>query len=397
MRISRSVLFSFISPLFGLASVFYSLVSRKKISFFGLALSISLIYAYFPLLWDTRNNFFRIFLRPEDGLGLYASLISLGVFKFGLSYIAIIFALTLLTFLCYGYAMGRRLEQIRVNQGGYYYIFAFLLFFTLFEYRQAVDIQKTSLSVAIFLAALVPRREVWRWLLFLLASLIHPLMSIGIVCYLIACASFLPRWLYGVVLSVTLIAGLFLSEPLISFLLGRQEILPQNVISYLLLDESRFSSDAIAAVVKYLRVASLCVISYVFHMTSARAIDGSSLIASRLVVLSCAFALLFSFNEVSLERFYLLATAVAVYASISIGVSRRYMTMVLVAVLLNVVIHGAYTIKVVFSNDYEVLANQDSKMSLVYKLLYMPTPLLLFFDVNGASDAYLMKNANDSL
>ena len=71
--------------------------------------------------------------------------------------------------------------------------------------------------------------------------------------------------------------------------------------------------------------------------------------------------------------------------------------MVLVAVLLNVVIHGAYTIKVVFSNDYEVLANQDSKMSLVYKLLYMPTPLLLFFDVNGASDAYLMKNANDSL
>lgn len=384
-----------LNPVAGvLVGVFFAF-GRKRVSYLAISFSFALAYMYFPLLWDVKNNFYRVLTRPEDGLNFYTYGLSFLVGGLGLSFMGAVFFFTLVLMGMLALAFEGPLVDLKNNASRGYFIVSLFLYFTLFEYRAAVDLQKTTLAIVCFVFAF--KFDDWpRKVVFLsLSAFIHPFSLILISCYILAI--FLKNGVvYFLILFIALMVGFFGSEALVLFAVKSQSLLPERVVNYMLLEPSRFSSEVVANFVRHLRVVSLLIIASVFlRYTRSNDFNGIGL-SARLVFLICVFSVMFGFNEIFLERLYLAATFFAIYVALKYKISRRGLFLMAFFIAANVVIHGVYTLKVIFSEDYyDVVQSQQDKVDLFGRIFMYPSFFLLAFDDFGYSDNFILENARE--
>ena len=144
IRDARKELFfwalALVNPFLGFFGGLFLSFSRVRVSYFALSFSIALMYMYFPLLWDVKNNFYRIIFRPEDGLNFYTYAIQFFVVFFGFSFIGAVFLVSVLMMFVLAVLFGRHLDDIRSGKSYSYYLVSLLLYLSLFEYRQCIDL-----------------------------------------------------------------------------------------------------------------------------------------------------------------------------------------------------------------------------------------------------------------
>jgi hypothetical protein len=81
--------------------------------------------------------------------------------------------------------------------------------------------------------------------------------------------------------------------------------------------------------------------------------------------------------------------------AVKFKLKRNCIMMVALAIGLNVVTHGVYTLKVIFSETYSsVISNEQEKLRISALPLYFPTLFLLQFDEFGYSDSVIRKHVN---
>ena len=210
------LLFSFISPIFGLIFNLNLAFSRKGISHIGLAFSIVLIYSYLPIMWDARNNFARIYYYPEDGLNLYAKSLYVLTHKLNLSYILAYSTYSFFTVLIFSRViLGKMIE--RKDLPYTQYVICIALFLMCLEYRSISDLQKTTLAIAIGLLSLESKRML-KYFLATLSILIHPFVIL--LYFAIAIAKILSNF------SRKYFVLMMISASLISFALSPSNLLP---------------------------------------------------------------------------------------------------------------------------------------------------------------------------
>lgn len=380
----------FFSPVLNIASCIVMLLNRVRVSYLSLSFSIALVYMYFPLLWDVKNNFYRINIRPEDGLNFYTYLIYALINYFGLPFYVAFFLLTALLVSIVAILLGKEVDDIRTSKSYFYFAITLALYFSIFEYRQVVDLQKTTLALVVFLLFFHVNNSWHKVFLLFLSVFVHPFVLLLICCGIFV-RYFHSRYLYIFFLMASLLFGMFFYESAITVIAKAQSIFPERVVGYMLAEPSRFSSQLVAYFVKYLRVLTLLVIACIF--LGCQYFEEYS---ARFVVFVCCLAMLFSFNEVFLERLYLAAVVIAIYFSIKIRIDVKHLFVVAFFILVNSSIHGFYTMKVVFSDShYPVVQSHDGKVDIFERIFYYPTVVLFCMDSLGYSDRFILNNARE--
>lgn len=378
-------MFFFFNPVLGFISGLFFTVFRKKSSYFCLAVSICLIYMYLPMPWDVVHNYNRVFLYPEEGLNLYTYIITIMVYTFGWSYVSVVFLFSVFVAFVYSYSFSR--AHIHIKAGGIWYcFFGLLLFLLLYEYRFFLDLQKTTLAIALFILALNCCHSLTKLSFFALSVLIHPLMAGLLAVY--AAAKFLRC--NAMVLISLYVAALFFSlfffDVVVDYVITRGLVSYDRIALYLNLQETRYSSESVAFSVRFLRMFSITGIFFVFLVALPSYPEKG--VSRRVVLLLCILSIFVSFNEIALERYFYAVYVIAICSVFYLGFNLKWIILIFLFSFANVGAHGFYSLRILFSDSYYYYLDNDDKLNIAARVLYYPTPALLFYELNGASDDF---------
>lgn len=377
--------FTFINPVLGIF-VFLLTLGRKEV-YPAFCFSLALIYVYFPIPWDSRSTFYRIYVYPEEGLNLYASLSMYLNELFGLQYITVVFIYTFLMFYLWTkvfFSSCYRNKTILIS------ISIFLLYVSFFEYRQVMDLQRISLAFTIFLFAIVVvRSKLLKVFLVILSIAVHYLLAAFLFVYMVKNVNLINRSVY-VLLLISFILGITGEVILSNYLELLSAYIPERVYIYLSIVESKFSSPTSKYIVYSVRLAFMFIALLIFkpYLREHKSKDG---MLSFYYLMSClCFA--FIFNEVFFERFHIFLTMLAAVIAVKIHITQREIIILTLAILLSFSMNAISNYSIFFSERYEgVIHDSPRKMEMAYKPIYLPTFFLLNFEENGYSNEFIFK------
>lgn len=382
------VLSILVNPVLGAVVNIFLIFLRKKISYYFISFSIVLIYSYFPILWDVRNNYYEIYVFQGQGFNLYTQLIYFITSTLKVSYISVIFFISVLIACIYAHVYSSFLEMKRFKGSFFTFLVLFILFLMNLGYLNTFGLQKTALSVAFFILGYQSTQSMIKNIFFIISILIHPFSFILVV----------AKYISGIVLSskfTLLIVWLCLSisiyfVPLLLDFVISISGLSSKAMFYFESQNNRFSSEVVASFVWGLRVGIVLLVSWLFFLEGKK---NKNIDINFILVLS-AFLLLLSFQEIFLERLYYAFSIVVVYILITNVITKKRFLLIGFFLILNFSIHEAYTYNIIFSDKYEVISNKEAVVSMTAKLFYLPTPALLMFKHFGYSNDYIEKNTN---
>lgn len=390
-------LFALFNPFLGIIASLISLIMRRSIALYPFAFSLALIYMYMPMLWDVKNNFYRIALRPEDGLNLFTWPIYIIREFFGVSYIFGVLCFTLIQFFIWVEIFEKRLANIGQQKSLLYYCISLMLVLTLFEYRLNIDLQRTALSVSLLLLA-IKQNTKYKIIILLIASVImHQFILIILLMFVLN--KILSNYVIKIIFPIGLVLAIFFEGGIFKGLFLELFLVPEIALVYLKSEQIRFSNPMVSTMILILRLLSISVIFYIFYGLKNIAInrkDYAVTLCLELLLGACLAAIFLSFNDVFLERLYFTVSVMAIYLCVSLRIEIKKLIIVSVTVLANVFIHGIFTLNVVFSDKYiDVIQNSVAKISITQRVLYLPTIALLQFGFFGQSDEYILENARE--
>lgn len=399
LKVSKTSFLQMIAALTNpIAGVLYGLLSiiiGRTINLYALTFSIALIYSYLPILWDVRSNYFRLAYFREEGLNPFQHIHAIALDATALSYQSIVFLTTLTTFFAYSLSINRARTR-GVQKAAYPLktrILFVLLLIAIFEYRTTFDLQKTTLALSFFILGVSFNSNITRVVLFSASSLIHPFVAIAVATYLLSRRDNNPLSLTSglSVAFALLLISIFLPKGLTPLLSTFNQILPERLLTYLLIQETRYSSDAIALLVRTQRVLFILII-YALTLSLSNLPKKDKKLAGATSKL-CLLAILFSFNEVFLERFFIATTWVAAILFIRNAAQGKLYCAFIIVALLNSALHGGYTLRIIFSERYEVTTmSADERIYYTLKPMYLPSAALLNFEHFGYSDSILKQS-----
>lgn len=399
LRASKnSVLHTFAAltnPLFGILYGLLSIIRGRTINLYALTFSIALIYSYLPILWDVRSNYFRIAYFREEGLNLFQRVHATALDATALSYQSIIFLTTLIAFFAYSFSINK--ARNRGAQPAQWplrtrILFIFLLM-ALFEYRTTFDLQKTTLALSLFILGISFSSQITKITLFCAGSLIHPFVLFAVIPYFLSRADNKPLDLASGLSLVFLLflISTFVAEGFIPLISGFNQILPDRLLTYLLLQETRYSSDAIASLIRTQRVFLIIVI-YTLTLRLSNLPEQDKRLAGTTSKL-CLLTILFSFNEVFLERLSIATTWVATILFIRNAAQSKLYSIFVMVTFLSSALHGGHTMRIIFSEKYEVTTmSVQNRIDYALKPMYFPSAALLDFEHFGYSDKILKES-----
>ncbi|KKL94427.1 hypothetical protein LCGC14_1864780 [marine sediment metagenome] len=382
-----------INPVVGALFSLWSLISRSRPNHFAFALSLTIIYAYLPVTWDARNNFFRIYANPEYGLNFYTSSLQALTAFLGVPYIVAVATIAFLIIYIFSRVIGAKLYA-RNDYSNLRYFACLALFLGCIEFRAVFDIQKTTLALAFVLLAIDVRDSSLRIALFVLSALIHPftiaLAALVPIAYLVRQSG---RPLLFIIFTIATTFGLFFSPDRAVSLVSTIAPFSERAALYLLHTESRYSSDSIALLVWALRVFAVQVVAIACILQWKTAEDKRGRYLLNFLAGLCLLTLIFSRNEIFAERFFLAIIILSAYVAVVVKFRIKRLLMICAAILLNVGMHGMYTLRVVHSEGYNVIGSEAQRAEMTQKPFYFPTPLLLAVGSNGYSNAVIWDRA----
>lgn len=375
-----------INPVLGVLASLSFIFKRQQPSWIALALSVALIYSYLPLLWDVRNNYFQIYVFRDVDFNLYTGLLDLIINSIGIQYISGVFLFGFFTMYVHGRFIGSHIiTGYRDDKLRYFLCFALL--FASMEYVAVFGLQKTSLAVAVLIAAICTNNKPASILLSVVSALIHPFV-LGII-ILFPLAQVLERlssrvWV-GILLS-GLIISLFATPERLVDLLSSFSFTPNRLLNYLARDNGRFSSEGITNLVWALRVSACLAVAVCCVLEVSRAQRPNERWLLGVLICLSVLTICLSRNEIIIERYFLAMTAVSALTASRVKFVRHRLQVITLSILINVAIHGVYTLHLIHSNSYEVILTHSERREISLRSLYLPTFLLLDYSDWGYSD-----------
>lgn len=380
-----------INPIVGfIVSMYYSLVGHKKV-FFPLSISIVILYSYFPVLWDTRNNFYAIEYWGQYQNNFYNIMYVYLKKWFNLNYITFVFGCSVAISgiwnkLFYESFKGRETTFDKFTNVSL--VIVFLLFF---EFRYFFDIQRTFLAivVSLFGSSIIHRNKFFGFAIYVFAFFIHP-FSLFIPIAFILSSVFYQIGKPLVLLVFFLILGFSFRPFLLEILnilksLGAVSDLVVRVDNYISNDSRIYSSDFSFYLVYIIRL------SIIFFVVLLYSSYSDSFLYKNSVVIVC-MSFIFISNDVFFERFYILITLMFYLMFIRLKIKKSHSVFVLMLFLFSFSLNNLNTLRIVFSDKYnEVIPNESFKFEMACKPVYLFTPLLLSYDFFGYSNDVILK------
>lgn len=380
-----------ISPVLCAIISFVSLIRRRKPSFIGFSLSLSLIYSFFPVLWDARNNF--LLLTEYGGLSFspYVMFISFLMESFDVQYMAVMFLFGVVII----YSLSRLIAKPLVERKDcdiLHYYLCLSLFFMTIEFRAVFDIQKTTLALALFVVALNTENLIVRWAVIALAVVTHPFVA--------ALAMLIPAARVVDVLGRRVLIILFLIAILITaasvdVISIAASFMSERVQFYAQIEESRFSSEAIAHLIWSLRLFGVLTVAVVSIKSLKETNGRRDRILLNILISACLVTVVVSRNEIFAERFFLAIVILTAYTAAVLRFTMKLLISVVCALGLNVVLHGGYTMLLVFSPRYDVMGSVNDRIEDATKLIYYPTLILLDYQNGPRSDNAVSRSVSE--
>lgn len=365
-------------PILGVIASIFALISKRQPSWIAFSISLALIYSYLPLLWDARNNFVYVFLSESKERNFYTYIIELLVYHYDLEYISVIALIGAIVIYCFSKIIGRQLVESQKQRGLQFYLVLLLLLLAL-DYRTIFGLQKTAIALGFYLVGLDARSAGKRYGFFAISALLHPFTLALVV--IVPLAGFITKLSTRAIFSIFLCGvtvPVILSPELLAYLALNIEFMPSKLVYYFSnIDFTIYSSEFVSILVWFLRVLACGVVALVsiFQMRKSEAPRERWLLG----ILFCAAILNFcvSRNEVMLERYFFALVILSTYAAAQVRFSPVPLVCLVAALLMNVSLHGIYTLQLVHTEAYEVILTAGARQQISLRGLSFPFFMLL--------------------
>lgn len=376
------------SPVFGAIYSVYAIIYKKSPSYIAFSLSMALIYSYLPVLWDARNNFLHLTFDNLEGSSLYILIFDFWLNDQRLPFIGLLFLFGAISIYILSKSIAHSLYLNDYNYVGYF--LCALLFFMTIEYRYVFDLQRNHLALALIIGGINVRSRQVKWIFFTAAIMTH--LFVVSVIFAIYAAKIIKNnatpllWVVVAIsaaLAAAAVDSLSIISPIIPFAQNRLEI-------YAALNETRFSSSAIALTIWLMRYISFIVVAYVMlkMIPLCQRRDLKTIIKA--TILCCIAAILTSRNEVFSERNFMTILLLTAYISANIHMPTKYLVFIVMIMGINILAHGVKTLILVFSDKYTVIGDEGYRIDAALMLLKFPTIMLLDFESGPYSNANLI-------
>ncbi len=390
-----SVILFFINPvLCYVVSLYYFLAGRGKVFF--MSLSLAIIFIYFPIMYDTSANFWKVYYNTDGEIfNLYNWLAIYVRSHWDIGFYYFIFLYVFIIFYCWHKSVQYQYSK-GVEKNTIYFVI--IILFSL-NYRDIMDINRNCYAYAVFLFYYFYLRE--RFVGF--NKLMMPLFIF------LSCAihiSALLLWILAMVVNVRFLKlrtlkFIFFSSTILGFVLpdligGLQGVISTiggpyggRILYYLYDSGFAVQSFTLATLLK--KVLNVFLI-FSIGLICIRTLKNEFNRIVAFILLLCAIALLFSSYVTLFERVSLAITLMYSYVIFNSVGNINLKRLVLLLVITRTIVLNTFVYMPIFIGDYsQVLINQDSKFSLEMKPFYQTTLYLLNID-NGYSDNYLLRN-----
>lgn len=383
---------SLTNPILGVFLNLYLALSRARLNHIGMALSVSLIYSYFPIMWDARNNFVLIFYYSDYDLNTYTRFLYVLTHNIGISYIQAYSILSFITLFIFSrIILGKLIERKDIPYAQY--LMCFATFIMCIEYRSIFDLQKTTLAISIILLSFESKKLLLKYVCALLSIAIHPFMILALIAVITSrLLNSLKKRDFFILMVIASLFSLALKPENLSSIAQFLPPVLEKVIRYLNSDDTRFSSEVVSNLVWLLRYVAFCTVcTFCIIAAPKQRSDGNRKKVFVLFMVSLT-GVLTSANEVFAERVFILIVILFGYTCVRVNLPYRIFLASFMILFLNVFIHGAHTMRVAHSRDFAVVGSEDLRLSMSAKPLYFPTILLIFHDKFGYSDDIIKKS-----
>lgn len=374
-------------PILGVIFALIDIVSRRQTNWFAFALSIAIIYAYMPMLWDAVNTYNIVYVYnlefiPGHGIIKWISKEALLPFR------AILFLIYLLTIFLLLRAIGPGLRQRHSKKS--LILFLALLLCTV-EYRFISDLFRTSLALAIAITGLVKCAGFQKYIMYGVAFAVHP-FSLLLVALEVS-AKFLiltPRRLIAAIAFLIFLVGTVVFPLLVTNLLQVAETLDPRLRVYASGEiESRFNSN-LANLLNIGLISTASVSLSLFCLQHLRRQTSPDERRNTIILLLlCVFCLSTHSFPVVYERSFLTLVIVTAFVAPSVFGDRFWSPFSLVgasAIICLTVINSAFTIQLSHSPRYVLTDTPEQRVSKTLSGLFLPAPYSLMFSSPRMAD-----------
>ena len=396
-----------INPFLGLLSSLYYMF-KKSSSFNALsaALSLSLIFIYLPIMYDSSSRFYLYYYQQKSlflDVDLYNKIIIFLHQLFNVQYMSVIYLYTVfivyMGFFIFKYYKGYADSNKTIILMCIYLISSIL-------YRNIMDLERFYLGVSIILFTLFLIENKIKKINFILITIIsllavsiHSGVFLVIVLFLIARVNFnlkilkiLPILAFIFASNSFYYLSLLLELPIFSFVDSQTMHLIQSYIdpnSIWGSKDVRFS----LIILRYIEVFLLILIYY----KGVELLKNQNTLGIKITLLLAIVVIIFLPYVTLYERysttFYIFSIFI-VYPHILEKRNNLFIYLVLFLFILRSLFVNYHIYGIIFTKEYnDILPNEDKKIEMILKPFYYPTPILLWIEENGYSDAYIKRES----
>ncbi|NIH23978.1 hypothetical protein HBM99_16750 [Providencia heimbachae] len=388
------ILLFFINPLL---SLFYTLFYfiKKRNCIFGLSLSLSLIFIYQPLMYDTSANFFTL-LQRED-FNLYLFIPRELKLNFNIDYYYSIFFYTFIIFYCWFKTISHLTKGI--NNKVTLNILLTLSISSII-YRDIMDLNRFYLSISIAFYYVYYIKNVYnKFPIFYFFCFLLLCFSIHTFSMVIFFAFFISHFINKNHIYIIYIVSCFfigvISDSLMKIIISNVDLINLRIPSAYLSDggwgHNEYSENTLLRkVLECFIVFNLALIGMLYKLKNKNKHENINI---NLIVIFCGLCFLFFSFKTLFERSFITLSVFSIFL-FSLNIKNgflKYLLLVLFLfrfIIINFVRYGS-----VFTNGHtDVLPDYSSKFDIQLKPLYVPTIFLLDLD-NGYSDKFIQNNS----
>ena len=396
-----------INPFLGLLSSLYYML-KKNFSFNALsaALSLSLIFIYLPIMYDSSGRFYLYYYQQKSqflDIDLYNKIIIFLHQLFNIQYMSVIYLYTAFILYTWFFIFKYYKEYAQSNRT---IVFMCTYLISSILYRNIMDLERFYLSVSILIITLflienkIKRiNSILLILISFIAVLIHSGVFLVILLILIARLNFnikilkiLPILAFIFASNSYYYLSLLLELPIFSFVDSQTMHLIQSYIdpnSIWGSKDVRFS----LVILRYIEVFLLLLIYY----KGVELLKNQNSLGIKITLLLAIVVIIFLPYVTLYERYsttFFIFSIFIVYPYILENKKSLFLYLVLFLFILRSLFVNYHIYGIIFTSEYnDILPNENKKIEMISKPFFYPTAILLWIEENGYSDAYIKRES----
>lgn len=402
INLSLSLLF-LVNPLLSLFPAMY-------LFFFGIntaiiiALSLSLILIYLPLLWDTSANFYTVYYQ-YDGFDIsmytYLPYYIKKIMNIDMEFMYFIYVYTVLFYYFWMNILITNFNSSVVEKKYKYTILIFLTLFT-FDYGSIMGLNRNILSYSIFFYYLfvIKRRNSNPYIFLFISILLSVNLHVtSLLLWLIFFISKLVNINYKkakLVFFTSALVGIILPNLIAYFPFLESSTLFGGKLAFYLFDERWGKTEELSLGVVLLRILNFIILLILSRIVicNLKKEKGNKNIFLNFAIFMISISMLSVNYTTFFERCILAVGFINCYLLLGFkGNKFEKYSIILGYCIKSMVLFLFIYSKVFFGNYSDVLPDTENKILMESKVLYYPTLMLFDIKDHGYSDEYIYKNS----